>query len=287
MPVTSLMRVVCLVGIFVALSSATRADEVQWRSDYTASRRESVEKDRPLVLNVGSEGCVWCRRQDVSTFRDPSVVRLLGRHFVSVRIDASRNELLAEKLRLRAYPTILLASPDGRILEVLEGYQDAASLLQRLEGVLTQLGRSETTVSVVRTEGPSAELRGQRARELLAQLREEQKAGQYAACLQHCDLLTTHYSDSPAAEDARRAATEIRSNPEWMRQACESLGDQLGNMYLTLAETHMKRGQPQQAVVYLERVVQTLPGSRAADTAQRRLAQIQGVPTRFGEAKDR
>ena len=56
------------------------------------------------------------------------------------------------------------------------------------------------------------------------------------------------------------------------------------NMKLTLAETWLKKGQPQQAVFYLERIVQSFPNTRNADIAQVRLAQIQG-PSRVPELK--
>ena len=42
-------------------------------------------------------------------------------------------------------------------------------------------------------------------------------------------------------------ATEIKYNPEWMRQACDTLSERLGVLYLSLAETWLKKGQPQQA----------------------------------------
>jgi Tfp pilus assembly protein PilF len=54
-------------------------------------------------------------------------------------------------------------------------------------------------------------------------------------------------------------------------------------LYLSLADAALKQGQPQQAVSYLERVVQALPNSRHAETAQARLAQIQGQPPRPGK----
>ena len=52
-----------------------------------------------------------------------------------------------------------------------------------------------------------------------------------------------------------------------------------------LADTWLRKGQPQQAVFYLERVVQTFPNSRHAETAQVRLSQIQGAPSRATEVK--
>src|SRR5262249_52206169 len=96
----------------------------------------------------------------------------------------------------------------------------------------------------------------------------------------HCEVLQVTFPDLAEGNEAGQLAGEIKNNPEWMRLACESLTDQLGSLYLNLADTWLKKGQPQQAVLCLEKIVQTLPGTRVAGAAQLRLAQLQGQPTR-------
>src|SRR5207248_11504832 len=110
--------------------------------------------------------------------------------------------------------------------------------------------------------------RTRRARELLAQAREDYRTQQYLYCLERCEVLSANYPDLPEGVEAIQLATEIKGNPEWMRQACETLSDRLGVLYLSLAETWLKKGEPQQAMTCLERVVQTLPGTRQAEAAQ-------------------
>jgi TolA-binding protein len=127
--------------------------------------------------------------------------------------------------------------------------------------------------------------RAKRARELLAQAREEYRTKRFLACLDRCDDLMTSYADLPEGVDAMQLAAQIKNNPDWMKQVCESLSDRLGGLYLSLAETLLKKGQPQQAAIYLERVVQTFPGTRQAEAAQIRLAQIQGHPTQAVDFK--
>jgi len=70
-----------------------------------------------------------------------------------------------------------------------------------------------------------------------------------------------------------------------LQQACDSLSDRLGGLYLALGESWLKKGQPQQAALYLERVVRSFPGTRQAETAQIRLSAIQGRPTMQTEFK--
>jgi len=137
------------------------------------------------------------------------------------------------------------------------------------------------------TGGPDIkdQQRSKRAHDLLAQAREDYRTQRYLACMDRCEDLTARYADLPEAVDAMRLAAQIKNNPERMRQVCETLSDRLGSLYLSLAETLLKEGQPQQALVYLERVVQAFPGSRQAEAAQVRLAQVQGQPTQAVDFK--
>jgi predicted Zn-dependent protease len=78
---------------------------------------------------------------------------------------------------------------------------------------------------------------------------------------------------------------ELKNNPEWLRQACENLNERLGKLYILQAESWVLKGQPQQAVHCLERVLKGFPGTRQADQAQTRLAQLQGQPVKRTEFK--
>jgi thioredoxin-like negative regulator of GroEL len=129
--------------------------------------------------------------------------------------------------------------------------------------------------------------RGQRARELLAQAKEDYRTKQYISCLDRCETLAAAFGDMPEGAEAVQLAAEIKGNPEWMQSACDSLTERLSSMYLALAETWLRKGQPQQAAVCLERVIRTFPDSHQAEVAQIRLSQIQGQPTRAVEFQKR
>src|SRR5262249_49922624 len=149
------------------------------------------------------------------------------------------------------------------LVRVFAGTQAAAEAGR----MLTSLGQRPDVATQQRTR---------RARELLAQAREDYRTQQYLCCLDRCEILQQSYADLPEATEAMQMAGDIKSNPEWMQTACDNLNNRLGTMYLALAETWMKKGQTQQAVVCLEKVVRSLPGSRHAEAAQIRLAQLQG-----------
>jgi thioredoxin-related protein len=118
-------------------------------------------------------------------------------------------------------------------------------------------------------------LRVRRARELLTQAKDDYTSHQFLNALERCEILTASYSDLSEGEEAKKLTTAIQDNPEFLAKACEALNHRTGAMYLALAESWVKKGQPEQAVVCLERVLQIAPGSRPAEAAQIRLTQLQ------------
>jgi len=373
-------RICLAVAALVALAVAAGAQEVRWRKDYNSARKEAADKGLPLVLDIGTQNCFWCRKLDESTFSDPAVAQVMNEKYVPLKLDAEREPALAQALHITAYPTVVLAGPDGKILGTIEGFQDAVHFHENLQRALAAVSNPEwmmrdylaaaksiaasdyaravallksivedakgrpvqlkaaqllktleqqaagrlaharqlndrgqtaeamdTLTDTVRvfagtraaTEAGqllaslanSAELRGQqrlgRARELLAQARQDYRTQQYLCCLDRCEILGAGYGDLPEGAEAIQLADEIKSNPEWMQHACDSLTDRLSGLYLALAETWISKGQPQQAQVCLERVIQAFPGTRQAEAAQIRLGQLQGQPTQQAEYQKR
>jgi hypothetical protein len=358
--------------MLLSLGPSRAADgDVEWRTDYAKARREAAEKNLPLVIDFSTENCFWCRQLEQRTFSDPEVITLLKEHCVPLHIDAGRSPDLIEKMNIQNYPTLVYASPEGRVLGYQEGFieapvfrdqiqrtlnavstpewmthdfeeaqkaataRDYARALSLLKGVLDdgkdrpvqtkgrqlmadveQRARERLTSARQQAErGQTAEAlkiadevlhqyagsdaareagelagtltsrtvaddqqRKVRARDLLAQAREDFRTQQYLCCLDRCEVLVTQFADLPEAAEAAQLGAEVKGNAEWARQACEQMSDRLGVLYLALADACLKKGQPQQAAFYLERVVQTLPNTRHAETAQVRLSQIQGQP---------
>ncbi len=126
--------------------------------------------------------------------------------------------------------------------------------------------------------GHDEPLRVRLAQDTLLQAQEDYRRQQYLACLDRCEMLVASYGDLKESQEAQQMANEIKKNPEWTKLACDQLGERLGILYLNLAETWLGKGEPQQAIYYLERVIQTAPNSRHAEKAQIRLTQLQGQP---------
>jgi thioredoxin-like negative regulator of GroEL len=347
--------------------------EVRWRGDYNQARREALDKGLPLVIDFGTKTCRYCILLDQTTFRDPKVVGLMNDRFVPLKIDADVEVKLAYDLRIASYPTVVLASPDGTILNTVVGYKEAGDFHEHLQRALAnvtspdwmqrdlqlatqwiQKGNYPRAIAALKTIvddgkgravqanaeklltdlerqagqrlGKAKEMqakgqitgaidvltetirifpgldstkeatdllgklaqspdirnqqRGKRARELLAQAREFHKNREFVPCLDRCEVLVGSYGDLGEGQEASLILSEIKNNPEWLQNAADVMSDRLGALYLALADGLLKKAQPQQAEVYLQRVIQAFPGSRQAESAQIRLSQLQGVPGR-------
>jgi thioredoxin-related protein len=169
--------------------------------------------------------------------------------------------------------------------KVAEAVELVVETLRVFAGTRAAREGSQMLVSLAGRAGGAGAPRAQAARELLAQARADFNHKDFLRCLDRCDALVAAYADLPEAAEAGKLAAEIKANPDATRQACEQMGEKMSALFLTLAENWLKKGQPQQAVFYLERVVQGFPNSRHAELAQVRLAQIQGSPLRITEVK--
>src|SRR5262249_27437929 len=107
--------------------------------------------------------------------------------------------------------------------------------------------------------------RGKRAAELLAQAREFYKNKEFVPCLDRCEVLVANFGDLPEGQEGAILVSEIRSNPDWLQSAADAMSDRLCVVYLALADSLLKKGQPQRAEYYLQRVIQAFPGSRQAE----------------------
>jgi thiol-disulfide isomerase/thioredoxin len=246
------VAVLCLVA-----ASPAHAQEIQWRHDYEAARREAREKNRPLFIDFGTANCTWCKKLDASTFRDPAIVKEVNEKFIALKIDAEANRRLTSDLQIGSFPTLVFAAPDGKILSKQEGFVEAGKLGQQLRQVVSIAVAPSTTApgpaAIAKIDVPSTPPAG--APELAVRITVPPP--------ESVDLTA---SDPPQSSPLMG---QIKADPALALKTAEKLAEQLG-----LAENALRQNHPQEAAAHLERVLQVCPASALAQTAQRRLDQL-------------
>jgi protein disulfide-isomerase len=119
----SLLCVTCL-----GLASGLFAGE-GWMTDFEAAQAKAKAENKPLLLDfTGSDWCGWCIRLDEEVFSQAAFREYAAAELVLVEIDFPRrtdqpaklkaqNEALAQKYGIRGFPTILVLSPEGELIE--------------------------------------------------------------------------------------------------------------------------------------------------------------------------
>ena len=113
--------------------------ELRWRTDYNSARKEAAEKGLPLMIDFGTENCVFCRKLEATTFRDPRVATLMNNRFVLLKIDADREPALANHLNIRSYPTLYFADSTGKIINVVNGFKEADEFHEIIQASLSKI----------------------------------------------------------------------------------------------------------------------------------------------------
>ena len=80
------------------------------------------------MLDFGTEACFWCKKLDATTFRDPKVVKLLNEQFIPVKIDANKHPRLTQALNVASFPTLVLATAEGKVIDRHVGYAEVVQL---------------------------------------------------------------------------------------------------------------------------------------------------------------
>ncbi len=291
-------RAALLCAALAAAGAASAPGEgVSWFTDYGAARREAHDRNLPLVIDFSTDNCVYCRKLESVTFRDPAVVKLVKEHYVALHLHVGAGggkeaAGLAQTLGVQGFPTLIFADPNGKVVSRQDGYMEPAEFSQTAQRVLASLPPSADpgVQQAVRLTAPPSDdtaPNGERAKHagrLLALAEADYRDRHFLSCLERCQALRTEYAELGEAAEARRMEDMIRTDPEVLRQACDNLTDRLGEMYLELADGFLRKEQPQKAALCLEWVMQACPGTPQAEAAKGRLAQIHERVARPAEA---
>jgi tetratricopeptide (TPR) repeat protein len=197
----------------------------------------------------------------------------------------AKARVLLQKIEQQGTAKLEFARQRAEIGQKAEAIKVATELARNYEGTLAGREGSALLATLTARPNPNDPQRETRSRDLLAQAREDYRLQQYASCLERCELLVANFSELPEAVEAGHLQADIKGNPELMKVVCDQSGERLSGWYLALADGYLKKGQPQQAIYYLERIVQMFPNTKYAETAQAKLTALQAFSTRSESKK--
>lgn len=131
-------KIVGLLLGLVALPVCSCAGELIHFKDTTttwANVLSIASKEKKLIfIDAYTDWCSWCRVMDKETFSDSSVANIMNEKFVPVKyeMETGFGAAMSAKYRVNAFPTFLIFTPDGRLVNRILGYRKPKELLEKL-----------------------------------------------------------------------------------------------------------------------------------------------------------
>jgi thioredoxin-related protein len=91
---------------------------------------EAQRSSRRILLDVGGEWCIWCRRIDTLLTKRTDIADYMGQHYVVVKVNYSKEnkneQLLSRYPKVAGYPHFFILDSNGKLLHS----QDTSELEQ-------------------------------------------------------------------------------------------------------------------------------------------------------------
>lgn len=131
----------------------TPTAQVEWLTLEEAFRRVSTTpgNQKKILIDVFTDWCGWCKRMELTTFRDPALVAYLAQHYYCVKLNAEQLDtirlgqqvfrprhqgsthevavqLAAVEGRL-SYPTLAFLDEGFNLIQPIPGFRSAEELM--------------------------------------------------------------------------------------------------------------------------------------------------------------
>ena len=91
----------------------------------------SKKENKMIFLDVYATWCGPCKRMKRKAFKNPKAANLFNQRFLNVSIngETETGKQLADQYGLFGYPSLLILSPQGKVVAQTSGYHSAEELI--------------------------------------------------------------------------------------------------------------------------------------------------------------
>jgi thioredoxin-like negative regulator of GroEL len=164
------------------LAPAPSAETPFVEMSFDAALAEAKRTDKMVMIDFFTTWCGPCKRLDRTTWKDPKVVEWLGQRCIALKVDCDRNGDLKQRFRIVAYPTMVFVNGEGKELDRLRGFRDAAQFLSEVRDLMSgkdSLARAKDSLA---GHEKDPMVRGSYARELAQLGKYDQALAEYMWC---------------------------------------------------------------------------------------------------------
>ncbi|WP_345685567.1 DUF255 domain-containing protein [Novipirellula caenicola] len=146
--------------IAVTASSFATAD-IAWNENLRSAHAKAQTENKLLLLHFYSDNCVWCDRLEAGAFKAPIVDAAVSENYIPVKIHAGKNPQLVEMFKVKAFPTDVIVTTNGKTISHTVSPQAADRYVAMLQsavplGIQASASPSEQHVAAESPAAPPA-----------------------------------------------------------------------------------------------------------------------------------
>jgi uncharacterized protein YyaL (SSP411 family) len=93
-----------------------RAGEINWHAWSKEAFEEARTAGKPILLSISAVWCHWCHVMDETTYSHPTVIEIMNRDYVPVRVDNDVRPDINQRYNMGGWPTTAFLTPSGDII---------------------------------------------------------------------------------------------------------------------------------------------------------------------------
>jgi thiol-disulfide isomerase/thioredoxin/YHS domain-containing protein len=109
---------------------------VRWEVSLENAQKMAAQSNRLVLIYFWAPWCGACKAMEADILSQPSVNGALAANYVPVKINADNFRSTAMKYGVTALPTTVITTPQGQVLDTMQGRVEAAPLVARMGQVV-------------------------------------------------------------------------------------------------------------------------------------------------------
>ena len=143
-------NILTILIIVLSIISCNKADaEIKWEKDLATAKKKAKEKNLPIMIDVYTDWCTWCKELDKNTYSHKEVIDI-AKKMVSVKLNPETSEEgadIAQRYGVQGFPTILFISADGFVLENVGGYVEGEQFVPYMKNAIEKLDKVNSVLA--------------------------------------------------------------------------------------------------------------------------------------------
>ncbi|NML37394.1 thioredoxin fold domain-containing protein [Chitinophaga sp. G-6-1-13] len=140
---TKALLVAALLPVMAVAQDSTQFIKGTWKDLTNRAQKEH----KPIFIDTYFEGCHACKDMEVKVFPRPEVKKYMEENFICTGYDVFKEQFgidLCRKYFMRGFPTYLVISGDGQLLDRSSGYQEPDRFMAFLKNNIARYKAGKT-----------------------------------------------------------------------------------------------------------------------------------------------